>query len=141
MYDTEREVFYEDIAKINYRSMPDFDLLVGGPCCQSFSVAGRRRAFEDDRGNLFFNYIKILEVKRPKYFIAENVPNLLGISQGECYRIILFDDLRTFGNLILIKKQEVLIVVFVNAYLTDEEKKLLRRQKYLIQDGEYLNIC
>ena len=69
--------------------MPDFDLLVGGPCCQSFSVAGRRRAFEDDRGNLFFNYIKILEIKRPKYFIAENVPNLLGISQGECYRIIL----------------------------------------------------
>ena len=63
------------------------------------------------------------------------------ISKGECYRIILFDDLRTFGNLILIKKQEVLIVVFVNAYLTDEEKKLLRRQKYLIQDGEYLNIC
>ena len=69
--------------------MPDFDLLVGGPCCQSFSVAGRRRAFEDDRGNLFFNYIKILEAKRPKYFIAENVPNLLGISQGECFRIIL----------------------------------------------------
>lgn len=89
MYDTESEVFYEDITKINYASMPDFDLLVGGPCCQSFSVAGRRRAFEDDRGNLFFNYIKILEVKRPKYFIAENVPNLLGISQGECCRIIL----------------------------------------------------
>ena len=89
LYDTEREVFYEDITKINYGSMPDFDLLVGGPCCQSFSVAGRRRAFEDDRGNLFFNYIKILEVKRPKYFIAENVPNLLGISKGECYRIIL----------------------------------------------------
>ena len=69
--------------------MPDFDLLVGGPCCQSFSVAGRRLAFADDRGNLFFNYIQILEAKRPRYFIAENVPNLLGISQGECYRIIL----------------------------------------------------
>lgn len=72
MYDTEREVFYEDITKIDYGNMPDFDLLVGGPCCQSFSVAGRRLAFEDDRGNRFFNYIKILEVKRPKYFIAEN---------------------------------------------------------------------
>lgn len=43
--------------------MPDFDLLVGGPCCQSFSVAGRRLAFADDRGNLFFNYIQILEAK------------------------------------------------------------------------------
>lgn len=89
LYDTGGEAFYEDITKIDYGSMPDFDMLVGGPCCQSFSVAGRRRAFEDDRGNLFFDYIKILEVRQPKYFIAENVPNLLGISQGECFRIIL----------------------------------------------------
>ena len=89
MYDTGGEKFYEDITKIDYGGMPDFDLLVGGPCCQSFSVAGRRLAFADDRGNLFFNYIQILEAKRPRYFIAENVPNLLGISQGECYRIIL----------------------------------------------------
>lgn len=89
LYDTGGEAFYEDITKIDYGGMPDFDLLVGGPCCQSFSVAGRRLAFEDDRGNLFFDYIRILENKRPKYFIAENVPNLLGISQGECFRIIL----------------------------------------------------
>lgn len=82
LYDTKGEIFYEDITKIDYGNMPDFDLLVGGPCCQSFSVAGRRLAFEDDRGNLFFNYIQILEAKRPRYFIAENVPNLLGISQG-----------------------------------------------------------
>lgn len=89
LYDTGGEAFYEDITKIDYGSMPDFDLLVGGPCCQSFSVAGRRLAFEDDRGNLFFDYIRILEVKRPRYFIAENVLNLLGISQGECWKIIL----------------------------------------------------
>ncbi|MEE0186635.1 MAG: DNA (cytosine-5-)-methyltransferase [Oscillospiraceae bacterium] len=89
LYDTGGEAFYEDITKIDYGGMPDFDLLVGGPCCQSFSVAGRRLAFEDDRGNLFFDYIRILENKRPKYFIAENVPNLLGISQGECFKIIL----------------------------------------------------
>lgn len=89
LYDTGGEAFYEDITKIDYGSMPDFDLLVGGPCCQSFSVVGRRLAFEDDRGNLFFDYIRILEVRRPKYFIAENVPNLLGISQGECWKIIL----------------------------------------------------
>lgn len=89
LYDTGGEKFYEDITKIDYGDLPDFDLLVGGPCCQSFSVAGRRKAFEDDRGNLFFDYIKILEAKRPRCFIAENVPNLLGISQGECFRIIL----------------------------------------------------
>lgn len=89
LYDTGGEKFYEDITKIDYGGMPDFDLLVGGPCCQSFSVAGQRRAFEDDRGTLFFDLIRILEVKRPKYFIAENVPNLLGISQGKCFQAIL----------------------------------------------------
>lgn len=47
----------------------------------------------------------------------------------KCYIIILFDDLRTFGNLILIKKQEVLTVAFVNAYLTDEEKKAFDEAK------------
>ena len=89
LYDTGGEKFYEDITKIDYGGMPDFDLLVGGPCCQSFSVAGQRRTFEDDRGTLFFDFIRILEVKRPKYFIAENVPNLLGISQGKCFQAIL----------------------------------------------------
>ena len=61
LYDTGGEKFYEDITKIDYGGMPDFDLLVGGPCCQSFSVAGRRLAFADDRGNLFFNYIQTLK--------------------------------------------------------------------------------
>ena len=89
LYDTGGEKFYENITKIDYRDLPDFDLLVGGSCCQSFSVAGRRRAFEDDRGNLFFDYIRILEAKRPRCFIAENVPNLIGISAGECWKIIL----------------------------------------------------
>ena len=38
LYDTKGEIFYEDITKIDYGGMPDFDLLVGGPCCQSYSV-------------------------------------------------------------------------------------------------------
>ena len=90
LYDTGGEKFYEDITKIDYGGMPDFDLLVGGPCCQSFSVAGQRRAFEDDRGTMFFDFIRILEVKRPKYFIAENEPNLLAMH----YRCIQADRLR-----------------------------------------------
>ena len=89
LYDTGGEKFYEDITKIDYGGMPDFDLLVGGPCCQSFSVAGRRLAFADDRGNLFFNYIQILEAKRPRYFIAENVPNLLEYRRGNATELSL----------------------------------------------------
>ena len=69
--------------------MPDFDLLVGGPPCQSWSVAGARKGFEDDRGNLFLEYIRILGGKRPKYFIAENVPGLLSHTSGECFGLLL----------------------------------------------------
>lgn len=73
LYDTKGEIFYEDITKIDYGSMPDFDLLVGGPCCQSFSVAGRRLAFEDDRGNLFFNYMGRKQ-DRPILLVAAHKP-------------------------------------------------------------------
>ena len=69
--------------------MPDFDLLVGGPPCQSWSAAGLRKGFEDDRGNLFLEYIRLLEAKKPKYFVAENVAGLLSHSQGKSYGIVL----------------------------------------------------
>ena len=89
LFDTGKEEFYEDITKIDYRTMPDFDLLVGGPPCQSWSYAGLRKGFEDDRGNMFLEYIRILEAKKPKYFVAENVDGLLSHSEGRSYGIIL----------------------------------------------------
>lgn len=89
LFDTGKEEFYEDITKIDYRTMPDFDLLVGGLPCQSWSYAGLRKGFEDDRGNMFLEYIRILEAKKPKYFVAENVAGLLSHSEGRSYGIIL----------------------------------------------------
>lgn len=89
LFDTGKEGFYEDITKIDCGKMPNFDLLVGGPPCQSWSMAGLRKGFEDDRGNMFLEYIRILEAKRPKYFIAENVVGLLSHSKGESYGIIV----------------------------------------------------
>ena len=89
LFDTGKKEFYEDITKIDYRTMPDFDLLVGGPPCQSWSYAGLRKGFEDDRGYMFLEYIRILEAKKPKYFVAENVAGLLSHSEGRSYGIIL----------------------------------------------------
>lgn len=53
------------------------DVIFGGPPCQAFSTAGARRAFNDDRGNVFLRYINIVERIRPKYIVIENVRGLL----------------------------------------------------------------
>ena len=66
LYDTRGEKFYEDATKIIPEQLPDFELLCGGFPCQSFSIAGARRGFEDTRGTLFFEVAKIAAVKRPK---------------------------------------------------------------------------
>ena len=52
---------------------PKIDLLIGGSPCQSFSYAGNQLAFDDPRGKLFFEYVKIKDLLKPKYFLLENV--------------------------------------------------------------------
>src|SRR3990167_7409423 len=80
---------FGDAAKINPDELPDFDLLCGGFPCQSFSIAGKRRGFQDTRGTLFFEIARILEVKRPKLVLLENVKGLLNHNKGETFKVIL----------------------------------------------------
>tara|TARA_Y100000310_G_scaffold150621_1_gene150123 strand:- start:291 stop:1316 length:1026 start_codon:yes stop_codon:yes gene_type:complete len=76
-FDVENEFFVEDITKINIDELPDFDLLCGGFPCQTFSVLGKRKGFNDSRGTLIYHIFKILESKKPKVFILENVKGLV----------------------------------------------------------------
>lgn len=55
----------------------DIDLIVGGPPCQAFSTAGKRKGFEDERGNVFLSFINLITTLRPKYAVIENVRGLL----------------------------------------------------------------
>lgn len=55
----------------------DVDLMVGGPPCQAFSTAGNRKGFEDERGNVFLNFIDLITEIRPKFAVIENVRGLL----------------------------------------------------------------
>lgn len=80
---------YGDITKINGYELPDFDLLVGGFPCQAFSIAGKRRGFEDTRGTLFFDLARILQAKRPRLFIFENVKGLLSHDGGRTFKTII----------------------------------------------------
>lgn len=80
---------YGDITKINTDELPDFDLLVGGFPCQAFSIAGKRRGFEDTRGTLFFELARILKAKTPRLFVFENVKGLLNHDNGNTFKTII----------------------------------------------------
>ena len=77
-----------DIKEVNPDDIPEIDILNGGFPCQAFSVAGYRKGFDDERGNLFFEITRILEYKRPKAILLENVKNLEGHDKGNTFRII-----------------------------------------------------
>ena len=78
-----------DIRTIEADSIPDFDMLCGGFPCQSFSIAGKRRGFEDTRGTLFFEVARIIKAKRPKIVFLENVKGLLNHDKGNTFRTII----------------------------------------------------
>lgn len=80
---------YGDITKINAEELPDFDCLVGGFPCQAFSILGQRKGFEDTRGTLFFDLARILQAKRPKLFVFENVKGLVIHDGGRTFRTII----------------------------------------------------
>lgn len=78
-----------DIKQINEKDIPDHDLLCAGFPCQSFSVAGKRQGFNDIRGTLFFDIIRIIQEKKPKYILLENVKNLISHNNGNTIKTIL----------------------------------------------------
>ena len=85
-----------DITKININDIPDHDILMAGFPCQAFSIAGKRNGFEDTRGTLFFNIANIINEKKPKIILLENVKNLVSHNNSETIKIIL-DTLNELG--------------------------------------------
>lgn len=65
------------IVDIPENEVPDCDGIIGGPPCQSWSGAGAARGIKDKRGQLFYDFIRMLEAKQPKFFLAENVSGML----------------------------------------------------------------
>lgn len=80
---------YGDATKIKTAELPDFDFLVGGFPCQAFSIAGKRKGFDDTRGTLFFEIARILRDKRPRHLLLENVKGLLSHESGKTFQTIL----------------------------------------------------
>lgn len=80
---------FGDITLIDEKNIPEHDCLVAGFPCQSFSIAGKKYGFNDTRGTLFFDVVRILKEKKPKYIILENVKNLVSHNMNKTIKVIL----------------------------------------------------
>ena len=88
----EHKCIVKDVRDIIPKDIPDFDVLVGGFPCQSFSISAQnppRLGYKDERGMLFFEMVKILKEKNPRAFIAENVKGLLSANNKQAFPMIL----------------------------------------------------
>lgn len=124
-----------DIQQINENDIPDHDILVAGFPCQPFSQAGLKKGFDDTRGTLFFDIARILEAKRPKAFMLENVKQLRGHNQGKTLETMLriLDELNyyvpepqvlkslDFG--VPQNRERIIIVGFNREYITNTDIK------------------
>tara|TARA_R110000751_G_scaffold13366_2_gene44893 strand:+ start:2426 stop:3718 length:1293 start_codon:yes stop_codon:yes gene_type:complete len=84
----ETKTMYEDITKREHGEVPQLDLYVAGFPCQSFSIAGKRKGFEETRGTLFFDVAQFIKTNQPKMFILENVKGLLSHESGRTFQTI-----------------------------------------------------
>ena len=80
---------YRDVRDIDPKDLPDFDIMCGGFPCQSFSLAGNRKGFEDTRGTLFFEIARLVKEKRPSILLLENVKGLLSHEEGKTFGVII----------------------------------------------------
>jgi len=90
------EVPAGDITAIETSMIPNHDVLAGGFPCQSFSIMGGMKGFDDTRGTLFFEIERILKARQPRAFLLENVKNLVSHEKGETFKVIL-KHLRALG--------------------------------------------
>lgn len=81
---------FGDITKIKESDLPDFDIVIGGSPCTDISIAQSKgiTGLQGEHSGLFYDYIRILNYKLPKWFVFENVKNLLGSNDGEDFKIV-----------------------------------------------------
>ena len=85
----ESEVFFNDIRTVDPADMPECEVYCGGFPCQSFSIAGKRGGFNDTRGTLFFEIMRLAKERQPEYLFLENVKGLLNHDGGGTFETII----------------------------------------------------
>jgi DNA (cytosine-5)-methyltransferase 1 len=90
-YKIQEDAWYDDVLKLNATKYinENIDIIVGGSPCQSFSFVGKQKGLEDDRGNLIFEFIRVVKECKPKMFIFENVKGLTTHESGKTFEYVL----------------------------------------------------
>jgi len=78
-----------DINKVSKEDIPSVDGIIGGPPCQSWSIAGKGRGLNDSRGQSFLKYIQLIKELKPKFFLAENVKGMLNSRNRESFEFLI----------------------------------------------------
>ncbi len=79
---------FGDLTKVDIDKLPNFDFMIAGFPCQTFSIVGKRAGFEDERGQIIYSLIEIMKQKKVKYFILENVKGLINHDKGNTFKTI-----------------------------------------------------
>ncbi len=83
------EVTGEEILRVGHLEYGEATLVIGGPPCQSFSLAGLRKGLDDERGRLLFEYVRIVRETLPKAFVLENVRGLTNWDHGQAMELLI----------------------------------------------------
>jgi DNA (cytosine-5)-methyltransferase 1 len=84
-------IVHGDITELDLKKIPECDVMIGGFPCQDFSMIWKRGGLETDRGNLYKYFVKAVQYKKPKIFVAENVKGLLTANKGAAVKTITED--------------------------------------------------
>lgn len=125
-YKNHGELPFGDITKIDAEYIPDHDVLLAGFPCQPFSHAGLKLGIEDTRGTLFYDIARIMQQKRPKFALLENVKGLISHEKGHTLQVILktLTDIGYFCNI-----SSDLIQHGTPKEIQDHAKKMILRSK------------
>lgn len=85
----ETELVIKSLVDIKSEEIPECDVIIGGPPCQSWSLAGAMKGKEDSRGQLFYEYVRVIKDKRPMAFVAENVKGIVSKAHIDSFNEIV----------------------------------------------------
>lgn len=84
-------ILCKDIREVPSVDIPNHDILIGGFPCQGFSLANTGRNEKDERNKLYLEFLRVLDDKKPMFFVAENVKGILSLGKGEIFKMIISD--------------------------------------------------